>query len=112
MAGLYSHTTRASGLILTASIYNSDHQNHITNHVPDQMDDYSASVGQMQTQSDPGEQGSESQAGSLAGELERIRHMLAEITGKTYWYETPDSDLSTLKPQDSLDNVLINQIFS
>ena len=39
-------------------------------------------------------QGSESQATSLAGELERLRFIIKEITGKTYWYESPDSSLS------------------
>ncbi len=93
MAGLYSHTTRATGTTLTAAIYNGDHQNHIDNHVPAQMDDYSATVGQMQTQTDPGEQGSESQAASLAAELERLRFAIAEAKGTTYWYETAGTNL-------------------
>lgn len=88
MAGLYSHTTRTTGTTLTASIYNTDHQNHINNAVPDQHDDYSSSVAQMQTQTDPGESGSESQATSLAGELERLRFAIAELKGTTYWYQT------------------------
>ena len=112
MAGLYSHTTRASGLILTAAIYNTDHQNHITNHVPDQMDDYSATVSQMRTQTDPGESGTESQPSTLAGELERIRFILAEITGNTYWYESPSSDLTQVQPVEAQNNILVNQIFS
>jgi hypothetical protein len=29
--GLYSHTTRAAGTVVTATIYNGDHQNHIDN---------------------------------------------------------------------------------
>lgn len=31
MASILPHTTRADGLILTGSVYNADHQNHITN---------------------------------------------------------------------------------
>ena len=88
MAGLYSHTTRSTGTTLTASIYNTDHQNHIDNHVPNQIDDYSASAGEMQTQTDPGEVGTESQATHIAGELERLRAMIAELKGTTYWYQT------------------------
>lgn len=88
MAGLYSHTTRSTGTTLTASIYNTDHQNHIDNHVPAQMDDYSSTVAQMQTTTDPGEVGTESQATSLAGELERIRFVLKEMKGTAQWYET------------------------
>jgi len=95
MAGLYSHTTRSSGTTLTAAIYNADHVNHITNHVPSQMDDYSDDIAEMQAQTDPGEDGTESQATSLAGEIERLRFIIAEITGNTYWYETPASNLST-----------------
>lgn len=93
MAALYSHTTRAAGTILTANIYNSDHQNHIDNGIPDQFDDYSASVAQMQSTADPGEVGTESQATTLAGELERLRNMLVEITGEAQWYVTPSATL-------------------
>ena len=31
MATINPHTTRATGIVLTAAIYNTDHQNHITN---------------------------------------------------------------------------------
>lgn len=88
MAALYSHTTRSDGTTLTAAIYNADHQNHIDNGIPAQLDDYSTNAAQMQTQTDPGEQGSESLATNLAGELERLRSTIAEMKGSTYWYET------------------------
>ena len=53
------------------------------------MDDYSTSVGEMQTQTDPGEQSSESQPTTLAGEVERLRYAINEIKKTTtYWYET------------------------
>lgn len=90
MTALYSHTTRATGLTLTAAIYNSDHQNHIDNGIPIQQDDYSASVGQMQTNTDPGEVGSESQATTQAGEFERLRFAIKELNGKAQWYSSPD----------------------
>ena len=96
MPGLYSITTRADGTTLTAAIYNSDHQNHVDNHVPAQMDDISSTVAAMRSVSDPGELGSETQATSLEGELKQIRNMLQEIIGKTYWYETPATDIATL----------------
>jgi hypothetical protein len=86
VAGLYSHTTRASGLVLTAAIYNADHQNHIDNSIPAQFDDYSGDTAEMQTQTDPGEAGNESAPTSLAGEIERLRFVIAEIKGTTYWY--------------------------
>lgn len=87
MAGLYTHTTRASGTILTATIYNADHQNHIDNQDPEQMDDYSPNATGMRVETDPGENGTESLPTSLAGELERIRYVMRALTGKTYWYE-------------------------
>lgn len=88
MSGLYSHVTRSAGTTLTASIYNTDHTNHITNHVPAKIDDYSSSIAEMQTQTDPGEEGSESQATTLGEEIERLRAILAEIKGTTRWYST------------------------
>jgi len=87
MAALYSHTTRASGLVLTASIYNSDHQNHIDNGIPAQFDDYSTNAAEMQAQTDPGEAGNESLPTNLAGELERLRFSLAEYKGTQFWYD-------------------------
>lgn len=86
MPALYSHTTRATGTVLTATIYNGDHQNHIDNGVPGQLDDYSNTVGQMQTATDPGGVGTESLATSLAGELERIRFVLKQLSQGAQWY--------------------------
>jgi|ERR671914_2294522 hypothetical protein len=88
MPALYSHTSRAPGTVLTANIYNTDHQNHIDNGIPTQLDDYSSSVGQMQATTDPGEVGSESQATSLAGELERLRFAIKEVKGTAQWYQS------------------------
>ena len=95
MAGNYSHTTRADGLTLTAAIYNADHQNHINNSDPETHDDYSPDVATMQITTDPGEVGTENQATTLAGEIERLRHVIKEITGKDQWYETPASNLQS-----------------
>lgn len=86
MPALYSHTTRATGTVLTATIYNGDHQNHIDNGVPGQLDDYSNTVGQMQTATNPGGIGSESLATSLAGELERVRYVLKQLRNGDQWY--------------------------
>jgi len=96
MPALYSHTTRAAGSVLTAAIYNADHQNHIDNGVPLQLDDYSSTVAQMQSTVDPGEVGTESQATTLAGELERLRARIKSISGLDQWYETPDASLDEL----------------
>jgi hypothetical protein len=88
MAGLYSHTTRTTGTTLTANIYNTDHQNHIDNAVPDQHDDYSTNAAQMQSAVNPGEVGTESLATTTAGELERLRFMISEMKGGAQWYST------------------------
>lgn len=93
-AGLYTHTTRASGLTLTANIYNTDHQNHIDNQNLEMTDDYSASVAEMQTTTDPYPADSEDQATSAAGEIARLRYQLDLIIGGTQWYVDPDSSLS------------------
>lgn len=94
MPGNYTHTTRATGTTLTAAIYNADHVNHITYNTPAGLDDYSSTVSEMQVQTDPGEVGSESQATSTAGELERLRYAIAEMKGTSYWYESPNGALS------------------
>lgn len=95
-SGLYSHTTRGIGTVLTAAIYNADHVNHITNHNPSMIGGYSDNVSQMQTMADPGDLGTESLSGSLADEIERLRFAIARIAGKTHWYEEPDTDLASL----------------
>lgn len=96
MPGLYSHTTRGTGTVLTAAIYNADHQNHIDNQTLQMTDDYSSNAAQMQTVTDPGESGTESLPTSAAGELERLRFVLKELKnylgiepGSPQWYSTP-----------------------
>lgn len=100
MPALYTHTTRANGTVLTAAIYNADHQNHIDNGIPASLDDYSISTTQMQSTVDPGEAGSESLATSLAGEIERLRFAIADakkhLNGGSIpqWYSTPSGAYS------------------
>jgi hypothetical protein len=96
--GLYSHTTRSTGTVLTAAIYNADHTNHITNQNPSQTGAYSDNVAQMQSATDPGESGSESLASSLAGEIERLRFAIQDIKSflgltSAQWYSTPTGSI-------------------
>lgn len=98
-SGLYSHTTRATGTVLSASIYNADHVNHITNLNPSQSGSYSDNVAQMQTATDPGEVASETLASSLAGEIERLRFAIQDIKTQLgftspQWYSTPTGSIS------------------
>ena len=84
--GNYSITTRATGTVLTATIYNADHQNHVNNQNPQGTGAYSDTVGQMQITRSPGGIGSESLASSLADEIASLRYMIQQITGQAQWY--------------------------
>lgn len=58
----------------------------VTNMTPQCLDDYSANETQMQTTTDPYPSSAASLATSTAGELERIRYILKQITGWSQWY--------------------------
>ena len=88
MAYPYAITTRGTGTVVTATIYNGDHQNHPDSQTPGNTDDYSVNAVQMQTVTDPGEVGTESLATTLTGELERLRFAMKELTGGAQWYES------------------------
>ena len=89
MGANYSHTTRSTGTVLTDTIYNADHNNHITNMIPTIIDDYSANAATMQTTRDPYPGASVSLATSLAEELSGIRYIIKQITGAAQWYIDP-----------------------
>ncbi len=115
MAGNYSHTTRADGLILTAAIYNADHVNHITNATPQGLDDYSVNIAQMQETTDPGETGTESLAISTAEELKRIRFAIKELkfgAAAREWYETSSNDVENLLSNTAESSILGFQVFT
>jgi|SRR3990167_4119180 len=109
MPGLYSHTTRTTGTTLTAAIYNADHQNHIDNQTPQMTDDYSANAAQMQSTADPYPAAAESLATTLAGELERVRYLIKQITGEAQWYIDPSIDLVSIGAHDQF--VLSSQFY-
>lgn len=94
--GLYSHTTRAVGTILTAAIYNSDHQNHITNQNPTMSGALSDNLSEHQSTQDPGDLGTEVLAANLGDELRQLRFCIERIVGKTQWYEPPSIDLESV----------------
>lgn len=81
---------------VTYSDLNAEFDNILQYFMPQYMDDYSANVSQMQSSVDPGEVGTESLATSTAGELQRLRHIITEITGKDEWYESPISSIAGL----------------
>ena len=97
MPGNYSKIeTVVTGQSITAAERNTEHDNHITYQTPAGTDDYSATVTEMRTASDPYPAGTPSQPTSLAGELERLRYLGVQITGKTYWYEDPGTSIEAL----------------
>lgn len=75
---------------------NSEFDNILNNLTAANVDDFSTNVSQMQSTTDPGEVGTESLATSVAGEIARLRHLIKEITGETYWYTSPDASIATL----------------
>lgn len=81
--------------VLAADL-NAEFNNVLDNLGPLKIEDYSGNATQMQITTDPGEVGTESLATTLAGELARLRFMLAEITGKDQWYESPVASLAGL----------------
>lgn len=91
MPALYTITTRASGTILTAAIYNADHQNHVNNGDAQHLGGYSTNVAQMQTISSPGDIGSENLAAGISDELAHIRYIIQRMRGSTYWYSGTSS---------------------
>jgi len=75
---------------------NAEFDNILTNLTASGVDDFSANVSQMQSTADPGEVGTESLATSIAGEIQRLRQLIAEITGENKWYESPGTSLLSL----------------
>lgn len=106
MPALYTITTRASGTILTAAIYNTDHQNHVNNGDAQHLGGFSANTSQMRTQTSPGDVGTESLSLSISDELARIRYMIALQRGTTFWYGTAAS-----YPGSSVNNYIRNSNF-
>ena len=85
-----------TGQTLTASDLNSEFDNIINNMDPDGIDDASTDSTAMNATADPYPGSVASKATDLRGEIQRIRYMLTQITGKTYWYEDPASDIASL----------------
>lgn len=81
--------TFVAGETLTATNLNGVETNILNNFTPGGMDDYSADVTTMRIVTDPYPASVESLATSLQGELERIRYVIAQITGETYWFKDP-----------------------
>lgn len=79
MAGLYTISTRAPGTLITALIYNADHQAHVDGRTAAFMQSYATTVNQMNLTEDPFPSGAERLASTFAGEIARIRFEIAAI---------------------------------
>lgn len=96
MGATFSRLKTWAAEILTYSDLNAEFDNILTNLTPAGIDDESTNAAAMQTTADPYPAASPSLATSLQGELQRIRYLIAQITGKTYWYIDPDASIATL----------------
>lgn len=96
MGATFSRIKNWTAEILTNSDLNAEIDNILNNLTPAGTDDYSTNTTAMRISTDPGEDGTESLATSLAGELERIRFSIEEMKGTTYWYETAANSLAGL----------------
>lgn len=83
----------ATSEVLTSSDLNAEFNNILDNLSAANVDDYSTNAAQMQSTTDPGEVGTESLATSVAGELQRLRFIIKEITGEDQWYESPTNSI-------------------
>jgi hypothetical protein len=90
-------TVWSSAQTLTAASLNGEFDNILTNLTPAGIDDESVSLVAMRATVDPYPAGTESLATALQGEIQRIRYLLAQITGETYWYIDPDTTIAALK---------------
>jgi hypothetical protein len=83
--------------ILKFADLNAEFDNILNNLTPAGIDDQSSNAAAMQGVADPYPAGVLSLPTSLAGELQRLRYVIVGITGKTYWYEDPDTTIAVLK---------------
>lgn len=83
--------------ILYAADLNAEFDNLLSQSVtPDSMDDCAEDALAMQTAADPYPGGSVSLPTSLRGEIHRLRYLIKQITGESYWYVDPDTTLADL----------------
>jgi hypothetical protein len=92
---------------LTASDLNAEFDNILNGMTPDYVEDASANATAMQTTADPYPAAAASLATTLRGELQRLRYVIAQITGETYWYIDPDTTLAALYGMTLVDEIWI-----
>lgn len=92
-SGLYTHITRAPGTIVTAPLYNTDHQAHLQNDIPSSTGGLSDNVAAMQATIDPAPGGVATPVVDLGSEFQQLRFVLKDIktvynggTPPAQWY--------------------------
>jgi hypothetical protein len=90
------YKTWIAGETLTAADLNNSFSVIPNNALLDSLNDWSTNTAQMQLTTDPYPSSVESLATDASGELLRLRYLIAQITGKTYWYQDPDIALSSV----------------
>jgi len=100
MPGLYSRLKNwVRNENLSEEDLNAEFNYIIQNFIPGKVDDYSANVTQMQTETTPGAVSSESLATSLAGEVERLRFVIRRMIGDAAsykWYSAPPKSIKEI----------------
>jgi hypothetical protein len=79
MGGLYSIITRAPGTLITALIYNFDHQAHVDGRTATEMQSFATSLSQMTITADPLPNGVERLPVALSDELSVLRFVIAAV---------------------------------
>ena len=88
--------TWIAGETLTAAELNAEYDNILNNFDPDGMDDASLNNAAMDATADPFPGASQSLATALRGELQRIRFVLAQLSGEAKWYIDPDGSMASV----------------
>ncbi len=81
---------------LTNEDLNAEIDNILDNFSPEFMSGFSTNATQMQIQTSPGGVGTESLSESMSDEVERLRYVLSQIIGGTYWYSSIPVSLSSI----------------
>jgi hypothetical protein len=91
--GLYTHVSKAAGVIVTAPLYNNAHVNHVNNDVPPSAGAHSDDVTQYRAITDPAPGGVATPVADLGLEIEQLRFVIKDIktalnmgVPPTWWY--------------------------
>lgn len=83
-------------------IYNTDHQTHLDNKTPQGVAGQGDSLNSIRKTIDPGEVGSEVLSVRLGDEIKQIRHVINEIKGTDFWYESAGTNIKNLSGEPHL----------